>query len=401
MSKIIRLIDRTRTVQDWKCPRSRYYGYEYLGKGIVRSGTAIELFIGIVVHDAMAAFATFTKDGQPIPIDDIASSAYQEVHDNIIQTAGNVVLPENEEYAREQASLIEGMLRGFHKHVWPRLMDEYPKIVALEHEMEYNLDPTIECNTCDGTGKYPEASECARCHGRGYEGGNFVFMAKPDLIVENKEGDLVYLEYKTTSNKKEGWVNSWETAVQLHSSIMATEQTLGVRPAYVQIVGLYKGYESYGKQSSPFCYAYKKGGNPPFSQDQIAYEYKAGFRRFPIWELPGGVKDWVERMPENILADQFPRTTPIFINEDLVNNFFKQRLIREKQIANAAWEGDYDDPVTGINAVFPQNFEQCQPGFGKPCVYKRLCHGNSNDPLQEGYVMRTPHHERETEMFNA
>jgi hypothetical protein len=253
-------------------------------------------------------------------------------------------------------------------------MSEYPTIVACEHEMEYNLDSD----------------------------GQFVFMAKPDLIVENHEGDLVYLEYKTTSNKKEGWINSWETAVQLHSSIMATEQTLGRRPAYVQIIGLYKGYESYGKQSSPFCYAYKKNGNPPFSQDQIAYEYKAGFRRYPIWELPGGVKSWVESMPENVLADQFPRTTPVFVNEDLVNAFFRQRLSREKDIDAAmnTYLGDHNQEEI-LNRYFPQHFDQCQPGFGKPCVYKRLCHGNMQDPLSEGYIFRTPHHERETEMFNG
>jgi hypothetical protein len=145
----------------------------------------------------MAAIATLTKEDKPVPIDEIASAAYKQVYQNI--AGAEIVLPETQEFAAEQGTLIEGMLRGFYKHVWPRLMAQYPKVIAVEQEMEYKL-----------------VNE---------EGLEIVFMAKPDLIVEDKNGDLVYLEYKTTSSKKENWVNSWETAVQLHSSILATEQT--------------------------------------------------------------------------------------------------------------------------------------------------------------------------------
>lgn len=365
--KIIRLIDRTRTVQDWKCPRARYYGYEYQGVGLVKSGTSLALFTGIVIHDAMAAIATFQSNHERVPIDEIAELARKQLYDNLIESAKGVVLAETIEYANEQAALTEGLIRGFFKHMWPRLMAQYPKIVAIEHEMEYTLS--------DG----------------------LVFMAKPDLIVENTEGELVYLEYKSTSSKKENWINSWETAVQLHSSILATEATLGRKPVYVQIVGLYKGYESYGKQASPFCYAYKKAGNPPFTQDQIQYEYKAGFRRYGTWELPGGTKAWVESMPDNIIANQFPLTPPIMVNDTMVEAFFRQRTIREAQIAHAMEVGEFDDPITGIDAVFPQHFDQCVPSFGWSCEFKKLCHGHVENPLEEGYEPRQPHHARELE----
>lgn len=366
--KIIRLIDRTRTVQDWKCPRSRYWGYEYLGRGIVKSGTSLELFMGITVHDALAYLATDALAGVKTDIDKLASVAYAQMYEQLYPKDG-VVLPEQVEFAKEQATLVEGMLRGFYKHVWPKLLDQY-KIVAIEQEMEYRLDPE----------------------------GQFIFMAKPDLIVETKEGELVYIEYKTTSDKKEKWIQSWETAVQLHSSILATEQTLGRRPAYVQIVGLYKGYESYGKQGSPFCYAYKKSGNPPFTQDQTAYEFKAGFKRYPTWELPGGTKTWIDAMPDNVLTDQFPLTAPIFVNEDLVESFFRQRYQRENDIlCGVQGMADNPDDDTIIDDVFPQRFDQCAPGFGRPCQYKKLCHANVPDPLTDGFELRQPHHARELE----
>lgn len=371
LSKGIRLIDRSRTVQDWKCPRARYWGYEYEGRGIVKAGNSLELFLGITTHDALAAIAISTQTGSPIEIDTLAQAVYSQVHLELSPKEGEVGLPEQVEFAKEQATLIEGLIRGFYKHVWPALMEKY-KIVAVEQELEYKLDPD----------------------------GQFIFMAKPDLIVEDKQsGEWVYIEYKTTSSKKDNWVNSWETAVQLHSSIMACEQTLGTRPAYVQIVGLYKGYESYGKQSSPFCYAYKKSGNPPFTQDQIAYEFKAGFKRVPTWELEGGLKKWVEDMPDTVLANQFPMTPPIIINEDLVKSFFKQRLAREVEIRD--FHHPYPGLVGNLDVFFPQRFDQCVPGFGKPCQYRKLCHGAVDNPLEEGYVLREPHHAKEMEQLDA
>lgn len=387
MSNIIRLIDRSRTVTDWKCPRARYWGYEYLGRGIRPETTSLALSTGIIIHDAMAAIATYERDKPfsniDVPIDTIANLAFQQMYEALVPE--DIQTTEQVTFGKEQASLTEGMIRGFYKHVWPRLMSDYPKIVAIEQEVEYPIDP---------------------------EGG-FVFMAKPDLLLENSEGDMVYVEYKSTSSKQEKWINSWDTAVQLHSSIKAVEHTLGKAPDYVQIVGLYKGYESYGKQNSPFCYAYMKKGNPPFTSDIISYEYKSGLKRYPTWELPGGVKEWVEGMPEEVLVNQFPMTMPITINDDLIESFFKQRLVREKEI------GTYDksnhssqlpsnqgvDEEHLRDTIFPQRFDQCTPSFGYGCEFKRLCHGGPNmdgiNGLPNGFNFREPHHARELEEFAA
>lgn len=331
----------------------------------MRNGNSLDLFIGITLHDAFAAIATFTKEGKEVPIDEIADAAFLQVHNEL--TPESVVLADALEFANEQGALVEGIVRGFYRHVWSRLMTQYPVIVAIESEMTYGLAP------------------------------GFDFMTKPDLLVEDREGNLVYLEYKSTSSKKEKWINSWDTAVQLHSSVKATEATLGREVVGVQIVGMYKGYESYGKQSSPFCYAYKKAGNPPFTQDQVQYEYKAGFRRYATWELPGGVKAWVDGMPESVLANQFPLTPVIQVNDDLVNGFFRQRVVREATIQDAVSDMIEfpDDTEQIMDTAFPQHFDQCVPSFGWECQYKKLCHGYVSDPLTEGFVPREPHHEAE------
>lgn len=359
-----RLIDRSRITKDWTCPRARYWNYEFGGTGIAKESTSLALFTGISVHDSLATIAEFTRRGEEVPIDMIAGDAFIQIKTSLMEAGdGEIGVLD---YANEQASLTEGMIRGFYQQVWPRLLLAYPKIIAIEQEMEYDL------------------------------GGDVVFMAKPDLILENEEGEWVYIEFKTTSSKKPEWINSWETAVQLHSSVKATEQTLGKAPTSVQIVGLYKGYKSYGKQSSPFCYAYKRNGNPPFTQDQIEYEYKVGFKRYPTWELEGGVKKWVDEMPEEVLQDLFPMTPPIYVNDEMVEAFFRQTRNREDQIASFH---THEEDL--LDKVFPQKFESCSPPWGFGCEFKKLCFGGCRNPLTEGFVVRTPHHSREQEEWDA
>jgi hypothetical protein len=373
--KIIPMYDRSRVVQDWKCPRSRYWQYEWMGRGIVSQNTSLELFMGIILHDSLATIAILTKEEKPVNISLIATTAFRQMFE-VLNTD-----PLNEQsvtFALEQATLVEGLLRGFYKHAWPRLLRQFPKILYTEAEMVY-------------------------------EHNGLRFMSKPDLVLANDE-EICYIEYKSTSSKKDAWVNSWSTAVQLHSTIKAIKATHDIDVDSVIVQGLYKGVESYGKQSSPFCYAYSKKGNPPFTKDELAYDYRAGFKRTPTWELKGGVEGWVEGMPEEVLGDQFPQTPPIYIKKDIVEEFFAQRTIREHEIFNATEQllqiennivagADPDDSeptkIHLLNSVFPQRFDQCIPSFGRPCSYLKLCHGPKVNPLDAGYVMRDPHHDPE------
>lgn len=375
MSKIISLTpvyDRSRVVQDWKCSRSRYWNYEYAGRGIVPQTTSLALHTGITIHDALAAVGYAYRDGKSISHDDLAVLAFRQMKDALWNEGSS---EEVYTFAMEQASLVEGLIRGFLKHVWPRLIEAYPIVIGVEQEVSYAHD-------------------------------GLRFMSKPDLILANEEGEGVYFEYKSTSSKKEAWVNSWRTAVQLHSGVKAVEQTLGKKLERVIVQGLYKGYESYGKQNSVFCYGWRKAGQPPFDKGEISYEYKPRpFVKVPTWEMPGGVKQWVEDMPEVVLADQFPQTPPIEINEDLVEAFFKQRAMREIEIAGAMdgiMNADEEEVEHLLNLVFPQKFDQCVPSFGYECPYKILCHGPQNlDPLSRGFEWRDPHHEPETEILRA
>lgn len=370
MSKELIVYDRSRVTCDWGCPRRRFLQYEYNGKGLVPEHESYAPYLGNLLHDGMSAIARMSWTGAErlgLTIDLIAKTAFKQMFEALIaNTTGEV---DAVAYAYEQATLVEGQLRGFYKHVWPRLMAAYPNIILIEEELTFEHD-------------------------------GLVFMSRPDLVLSDREGNLWYIEYKSTRSKNQGWIGGWETAVQLHSTIKAIESKLGEKVTGVIVQGLYKGYESYGKQNSPFCYAYKRAGNPPFTLEQVEYAYKSGFRRYPVWELPGGVATWVDGMPDTILAEQFPQVPPIFIKEELVDRFFAQRNVREHEIRLALQIMETVDPESQQNLLdtcFPQHFDECNSYYGKPCAYKQICHGGVVDPLSSGYIYRTPHHALEVE----
>lgn len=333
-----------------------------MGIGIVPDTEAYELTFGTAIHTGIAEIGKGQLAGD-IDIDVIASAAATEISEFLKKS-------HPDEYIHEQATLVEGLLRAFHKYLWPKLMELYPKILAIEQEMSYQYESTL-------------------------------FMAKPDMIVADKDGTVFYLEWKTTSSKREEWVTSWNTAIQLHATTRAIEASFGESIGAVQVIGLYKGYFAYNKLSSPLVYAFKKNGSPPFSREEISYEYKAGMRRTPVWEMDGGVKAWVASMPESILASQFLCTPPIFVRDEMVDSFFEQRYYREQEI-NLAKQmlANIDDEEAKANILavaFPQRFDQCHPAYGRPCAYERICHGSVLEPLKAGFRLRESHHAIERE----
>jgi hypothetical protein len=91
----MKLFDRSRVTTDWRCRRRRYWNYEHNGTGIVSGNAAYELYFGILVHDALAAIATFASRDAKIPIDDIATAGRDQIVAAIKENSNENV----EEYA--------------------------------------------------------------------------------------------------------------------------------------------------------------------------------------------------------------------------------------------------------------------------------------------------------------
>ena len=227
------LHSRPRAEADWECARKRFYLYEWDGTGLSADEESLEMFRGTSIHDGLAAIANLWKRDGKVDIDLIATTAFKQVHDAVLESSVGTK-DDVAEFAKEQGTLVEGLMRGFYRHQWPTIVARWPRILAIETDVTYYHD-------LDGVGT---------------KKGPFGFMAKPDLVVESDDGaEKVYLEYKSTSNKKDQWINSWDRTVQVHATREAIAQDLGIDCTAVVVQGLYTGYESYGKLASPMCLA--------------------------------------------------------------------------------------------------------------------------------------------------
>lgn len=363
------IFHRSGAVTDWHCPQKRFWNYEYLGRGINPPETQLELYLGTLIHDGVAAMA------HGVPIDEIVAAGVMQLRAKMLE--GRELDSDAQFVANEQCALAEGLLRGFHRNSWPGICAEYPEVVLCEKELTYNYE---------------------------INGQPLKFLSKPDLVRRDKNGDLWVFEWKTTSSNKEEWIHQWETAVQVHAQIKTVEEALNEPVAGCIVQGFYKSYVSqYNRLESIFAYGYHHPGNPPFEKPRWAYEWKGGLKKAPVWTRDGGVRQWVAEMPPSLLATQFPQTPPIFVNERMVSQFFLEQGQREIEIRKARIVDPEDghiyiDPEK-MAALFPHHFESCN-AWNRPCPYKRLCFGADVDPLSIGYQLRYSHHALEQQQFD-
>lgn len=353
--------DRTRRSVDGTCRRRRWWAFEYEGRGISPRARALYFDIGDIIHKALAQL--------------LRQEAEQEetIRDAVEGFRGQVAATLPAEKLEEQCALIEGMLRGWCRAVLPRLLAEY-NVLHVETEFPYRVRD----------GAVP-----------------IEMGVTPDALLERKSDRTVwYREHKTSGSLDARWFPQWPKAIQLHSTAHIVGERMGRPVEGVIVGGLYKGYENRkagGRQESIWCYGYTRPGNT--GGPEILYEWKAGARKVPTWTQPGGVRGWVEQMPDPVVADQFAETPPIYLNAYLVERFFAQSAYRETEIrmGRAQYYATSDASIREgiLDTYFPQNFDACAPPIGAPCPYGDCCFNPviAGNPLATGlYVPRVPHH---------
>jgi hypothetical protein len=352
----LRLVDRTRIEVDWTCERRRYWSAEHAKRGIVPLSDAVELAYGIAIHDALASLALGLLP--PEQIADILLHNLQQ-------------LPTAEPRKSELINLGLGHFWGFVRVVWPLLLRDY-SILRIEKELTLPI-------------------------GKDGDGTRIEMMLKPDLALERKaDGTVWYPDFKSTGFKTKNWLDGWQYAQQLHAGCLALELDLGRPVEGAFVIGLYKGQEREGQLRSALTYAYLRKGlvdNGKIVQEpKWSHEYVRGWEMVPTSEYPGGVKAWVDSLPEEVLLEQFPLTGPVPLHREMAGEFLAQQELREQEILS------FHRGERTLAQTFRQNFKACRPLFGEACPYREVCFSKSiaEDPIGSGhYQWRQPHHQLE------
>jgi len=390
----MRVSDRSRYEEYFKCPRKRYYGYEYGGRGIVGLGSNEDLAFGSGIHNGLEELI-LTGDF------DLALKRLEaEIKDVEGETADGY--PKLDEFY----ALGYGMLSLFKTQVLPKQKEQFD---IKDTELEIVLELT----------------------------NDLIWMSRIDahLLRKAKGTHLPYVwEYKTSAtNYADELVNSAQDNFQFLMEAAALEHHYdtvgGDSPLYVggtQLLVLLKGVKTWAsateeargikgqRRMGPFTYAYHK--SDPFHADPGVDEwqpkYHAGWTRVPIWIYPGLEKYYSEEFFYDTKHKSYKDNMGLIFQPPPISLDRKKFENLKTQIINV--EFMIEEGVKAINATpemtettldmfFPQNFLNCHKDGGfnkKDCPYVPVCHGgDSPDPADGVYRWREPNHPFEDQVL--
>jgi hypothetical protein len=441
--------DRSRTLTYQKCPRARWWEYEYLRRGLAPLRLSIPLAVGTYVHVGLGVLLEQARDERPVDIEEAVQAAhngYRELIDN-----RGIAIEDNRHMAftfSEQKAMIEALIRIYALRKLPQLKAQY-RVVETEREDLLHI----------GWATINRTDE------------SLIWMARADgLLEEISSGDLYLMSFKTAADwdaRKEAENNhdmqglsEWASVQgRLNKDWESTKQTVRVLGVHgndhltgssyrrwlnglsssprimgVKMEFLLKGerrknnYTDRYEQYSPLVRAWRQPGITS-SDDTYAWRYEwegedgkkhrlgKGWEPFYAWELPGGVKKWISLLdqgkvqPEagDCLEQQFIFPAPYLRHESDIARWQRQVSAQERQVAiasaaiNARLEAGatFDDIEEELDEHFPQYTRSCD--WPVKCSDQDLCWGSAeiaDAPLQSGiYTIRTPHHTPELEKF--
>lgn len=343
------IIDRTTITTDWQCRKMRWWFREEGGTGMVPVVEPVYFEDGRLMHEDLAAL------GEAVDPAARAADLAAEIMTGI--GAADSFLD------KERITWRAGMAAAYGTFVEPWLRGYYTHVSAEQEFVLRRGDLWVPCT--------------------------------PDRLMREIGGGgrLIYREYKSLKAVRWGWAEHWQTAPQLHIGLKAVEEETGERPAFAQIMGVIKGEWRDGRLRHPYVWAYRNE-----KTEEWTSIYSPSLTPTPVWEYPGGVVEWVKVCGIDTAWKVFPFSTPVGLDDRLVETLLREVGAREGWIAYARKFGLAADAPVMLDNYFPHTYERCQPVIGSRCVYFDACHNEEvgRDPLGSGlYKPRTPHHELE------
>ena len=484
MSSTLWLVDRSR-IADGRgfCPRSRLLNYHVgpHGYGIQKKAQKLPLMTGLLGHDGLApilawcaghddlilqglqAHGPSAETYLPVPTAVVRAAVLeaQQRYAKTIELRGFAYLGDTEEVnqvVREQCYLIEGL-------IWAWCLEVLPEILRRGRVVEVEVDDTyvMGCSCGLGDGVLSKADHEGRdCQGVG-------LMCRPDFLLETRlTHELEYHEFKTTGMDSITFRDKWEVMIQLFAATLDAERRLGRHVQSIYIHGLVKGkrggeynpgtgkYDGAIRQSSVFCYGYRKPANPPMEPEQWAatfeyydpYEQKAkrlgkAFQKVGVWELPdhylppddpgmSKAEFWAKWIPSEARRKNLLVIGPFSRQTQMVEHFLEETLGEEERwqaglwalydlgqqiLATYPWREGEDQvevwwrvvwPDEGVQSLmkrlFPRSYECRRYGARSRCQFEEVCLGREGwgNPIGSGqFIDRRPHHRDELEQAIA
>lgn len=442
--------DRSRVECFEKCPRKRYWQYEFEGVGLVPSGDRnlkLDARIGQGVHDGVEFGLKHHREDYVTVSNSLASMAagfgagrfMMGLSDDGIEVG---TLPEQmrtEVY--EGVNIVVALVYAWLRLRLPYMLRE-GDILAVEQEMAVD---------------FPVGGDTVR------------FMARPDILWRRRSDGAVFIRnLKTVRDPGTIWREQWGLDMQTLTEPLVVDEFLkreavgmdfikygeGQPCAGVIIDGLTTGAvldypKGSGKyyHNTPLLYAWTRpltelpnGGLLAEPEWYARYEWSctgehkmgnghkclggrthklSGVHKESIAaKYPGEgaerIFKWIDHLIEvdrPLVENEIIELPPIIRSEYAIARWKRQVLHREVEIhnkariCNIAAMSQIDEPIEpGDPATFDQHLDwhfpmhtasgNClRPGR---CFAYDLCHGSAAaSPLESGYKLRTPHHEEE------
>lgn len=409
-----RVTDRSRVISYQRCPRARWFEYYATGSGVRRKGASVPLVTGGVVHEGLACLL----GGRMV---EEAVSETLKAYDEMVSERGFEPVSESDDVAytqREQRALAEALVRVWAKVGLPKLLEEF-QVLSVEEEIEFSLPVSL-----------------------------IKFMSRPDAVLrERASGDLYVLSFKTAAKVDKRRFAEAQHDDQGISEMIAVESQMGQKAMGVRYEFLVKGDRSREKDAegeetgrwvthSRLLRAYvKRGVTSAEDEFRVRYKWhcegphvahgkvktwncpgdkwhKLGMEwvKTDVWDLPGGVKGWVDWLAENASSELEAVVAvppPVYRHQAEVESWLRQVAAREHSVwikADTLDKIDVEKPLfaESLDHFFPQHRRSCDwPGA---CQFQPICFGPvsaGNPLLDSGFEKRIPNHPAEEDAWKS
>lgn len=360
---------RSQGEVDLRCRRERYWFTVFNGNGIIPAVEPLELRFGTVVHEAIT-----TRYDHPL-----RAAEFAQVE--MLSYLADPKVGATEEQKWEWPDLAAGLVYAYLSRVMPQVLTEWEP-EKVEKLYVFKDEAGVE------------------------------WSSRPDFLLRHREerDRRRYLELKTTSLDPSDFVRIFSRRLQGHHGALAAQQTLGVPVDEIQLQGLVKGGKYKGQLRSRLIGGYRREnalGKPAYRTD-----HAKGFEWFYAREYGDrglrGIAQWIDQLPDALIAEMFPVTPPIVPNERKLQRFMRQRRFREMEIQEFRSDLDALADMMEIDGgpesvaqtldyamdrVFPQNEAACEDEIThRKCRYYDCCWNSAigRDPLASGQYIPRP-----------